>query len=76
MNFTVVMSGGCRAKCHFCTDPMNRAASRDYVANLAKFLVQKPEFLKEVSVSGGDPQLLPISRQSCRCCVCSSLKWF
>lgn len=53
MNFTVVMSGGCRAKCHFCTDPMNRAASRDYVANLAKFLVQKPEFLKEVSVSGG-----------------------
>ena len=59
MNFRVVMSGGCRAKCHFCTDPMNRAASRDYVANLAKFLVQKPEFLKEVSVSGGEPTTSP-----------------
>lgn len=59
MNFTVIMSGGCRAKCGFCTDPMNRPASQDYILNLAKFLGNKPNFLKEVSISGGEPTASP-----------------
>ena len=33
-NFTIIMSGGCNAKCDFCTDPMNYKTSNDYIGKL------------------------------------------
>jgi tRNA A37 methylthiotransferase MiaB len=37
-NFTVITDGGCNSFCSFCTDPMKRKASPDYLSNFVKVL--------------------------------------
>lgn len=58
-NFTVVTSGGCNAKCTFCTDDMNRPASKDYIQNLAKAISELPSEFTQVSITGGEPTISP-----------------
>lgn len=58
-NFTVITSGGCNAKCDFCTDPMNYRASDDYIPNLMKVVNELPSNFNQVSVSGGEPTISP-----------------
>lgn len=59
-NFTVITSGGCNAKCSFCTDPMNYKPSDDYLANLVPLLTgatKLPGGFKTLSISGGEPTI-------------------
>ena len=58
-NFTIITPGGCNAKCDFCTDDMNRPASKDYILNLAKAISQLPAEYRQVSISGGEPTISP-----------------
>lgn len=60
-NFTVITSGGCNAKCSFCTDPMNYKASDDYIKNLlhAVFSGILPSDFEQCSISGGEPTISP-----------------
>lgn len=60
-NFTVITSGGCNAKCNFCTDPMNYKKSDNYLKNLMNILLQDnmPVEFDQVSISGGEPTISP-----------------
>lgn len=58
-NFTIVTSGGCNAKCSFCSDDMNRPASTEYIQNLAKALSELPSQFDQVSITGGEPTISP-----------------
>lgn len=59
-NFTIITSGGCNAKCDFCTDPMNYKASPDYMRNMLNVLGGSlPEQFNQLSISGGEPTISP-----------------
>lgn len=58
-NFTIITTGGCNAKCDFCTDPMNVKPSPDYLGNLMNFISQVPAKYNQVSISGGEPTISP-----------------
>lgn len=59
-NFTILTSGGCNSFCSFCTDPMKRKASLQYVANLVTTITSAlPAHIRQVSISGGEPTLSP-----------------
>lgn len=60
-NFTIITSGGCNAKCSFCTDPMNYPRSPDYMANLYSLLFRDtlPSMFNQCSISGGEPTISP-----------------
>ena len=59
-NFTIITDGGCNSFCSFCTDPMKRKASPDYLANLLTALEHSlPAHFRQVSISGGEPTLSP-----------------
>ena len=56
-NFTIITTGGCNAKCDFCTDPMNVKASPYYISNLMQSISKLPNIFQEVSISGGEPTI-------------------
>lgn len=56
-NFSIVMSGGCNAKCDFCTDSQTRKASRNYIVNLVKVLSSLSDEYQSCSITGGEPTL-------------------
>lgn len=59
-NFTIITSGGCNAKCDFCTDPMNYKPSDDYFKNLMKVVsTGLPDDFVQCSISGGEPTISP-----------------
>lgn len=62
-NFTIITDGGCNSFCNFCTDPMKRKASPDYLSNLIAVLADGiPAHFRQVSISGGEPTLSPSLR--------------
>lgn len=60
-NFTIIASGGCSAKCDFCTDSYTRKSSANYLKNLEKVLFGKalPSNFIQCSISGGEPTTSP-----------------
>lgn len=60
-NFTVITSGGCNAKCGFCTDPMNYNPSPDYISNFVNLFLNNslPPIFDQISISGGEPTISP-----------------
>ena len=58
-NFTIITTGGCNAKCSFCTDPMNYKPDPDYISNLMRVVQDLPPKFNQVSISGGEPTISP-----------------
>jgi len=58
-NFTIIASGGCNAKCDFCTDDKNAPLHNSYAQNLLKAIQVLPEEFRQVSITGGEPTISP-----------------
>lgn len=54
-NFTIILPGGCSAKCDFCTERYNVRAARGWVDRVVETLPCLPRRYKQVSISGGEP---------------------
>jgi molybdenum cofactor biosynthesis enzyme MoaA len=57
-NFSIVLPGGCNAKCDFCFWRQERTVN-DYMAKLEETLSVLPRQFSQVSVTGGEPTLSP-----------------
>ena len=58
-NFTIITSGGCNAKCDFCTDPYNSMAHPQYISKLMEAINTLPSNFNQVSITGGEPTISP-----------------
>jgi pyruvate-formate lyase-activating enzyme len=60
-NFSIVVPGGCNAKCAFCFWNENKKAMpSNYLTRLSKVLEQLPDNFKSISLTGGEPTANPI----------------
>jgi organic radical activating enzyme len=61
-NFSIVVPGGCNAKCSFCF--WNRQSTNGkklkYLDSLGKILSGLPEYFKTISITGGEPTASPM----------------
>jgi MoaA/NifB/PqqE/SkfB family radical SAM enzyme len=55
-NFSIILPGGCNAKCDFCFWQQEKA-TKNYVAKLSKTLSALPEYFRSISLTGGEPTL-------------------
>ena len=58
-NFTVVLPGGCNAKCSFCPDSMEGTPPVDWLLKLSDAIKRKPFGWTDVSITGGEPTISP-----------------
>lgn len=58
-NFTVVLPGGCNAKCSFCPDSMEGKPPSDWLLKLSEAIVRRPSSWTDCSVTGGEPTISP-----------------
>lgn len=57
-NFTIVMPGGCNAKCDFCFWKQEKT-SKDYMDKLEETMGLLPSQFYMISISGGEPTISP-----------------
>lgn len=58
-NFTVVLPGGCNAKCSFCPDSMEGKPPSDWLMRLTEGILRKPSGWTDCSITGGEPTISP-----------------
>ena len=63
-NFTILIPGGCNAKCSFCPDSMEGKPPTDWLLKLADAMSVIPKHWDQVSFSGGEPTISPYLKQS------------
>lgn len=63
-NFTVVLPGGCNAKCSFCPDSMEGKPPTDWLMKLSDALKLIPDGWTDVSFTGGEPTISPYLEQT------------
>lgn len=57
-NFSIVIPGGCNAKCDFCFWKKNNAC-KNYLEKLSDVLYKLPENFNQISITGGEPTISP-----------------
>ena len=58
-NFTVVLPGGCNAKCAFCPDSMEGKPPADWLMLLSGAVHRRPSGWTDCSITGGEPTISP-----------------
>lgn len=63
-NFSVVMPGGCNAKCAFCFNnskpKADRCSDMDFILGLWEYLKLLPPQFYQISITGNEPMLSPL----------------
>lgn len=62
-NFSVVVRGGCNARCPFCFSNNSIVEHPDYINILKGVLENFPKEFQQVSITGGEPTISPDIRQ-------------
>ena len=58
-NFSIVLPGGCNASCDFCFWGEKKMCS-DYIRRLKATIASLPDFMLQVSLTGGEVGLSPV----------------
>lgn len=58
-NFSIVLPGGCNARCKFCTDRMEGRAPKSYLLRVKDAIAKLPSGFTDVSITGGEPTISP-----------------
>lgn len=61
-NFSIVMPGGCNAKCKFCFWEKNKTC-KNYLENLSNILNKLPDNFTQISITGGEPTISPYLKE-------------
>lgn len=56
-NFSIILPGGCNAKCDFCDDPGQVQAGENYLEKLQEALDNMPDGYESVTVTGGETSI-------------------
>lgn len=63
---TVVLPGGCNARCAFCYDLDSQYEGNQYVQALAKAIESVPESVRKLAVTGRETTLSPVFQEVCK----------